>query len=152
MILFCFDLAQQEDDMLFGGYAPSLGGGRPTTAPDKRSVRFADDIGFDVNDNDEMDKMLSQRRPKTAPAKNNMTSDYLDSSLEESMSRELFNSKNGKGMNKKNSIENFEDDDDKRQSTKAASKTNVDHNKKEESSINSKSSKGIISYQLFLTL
>ena len=104
----CFDSVQEEDDMQFGGYAPSLGGGgdgRPTTAPDKRSVRFADDLGFDINDNDDADKLLSQQsRPKTAPAKNNTTSDYLDSPLEKSMSRDLFDNKKNP-RNKKNIFE-----------------------------------------------
>ena len=132
--------------MQFGGYAPSLSGGgdgRPTTAPDKRSVRFADDLGFDINDNDYADKMLSQqRRPKTAPATNNTTSDYLDSSLEESMSRDLFDNKKNP-RNKKNI---FDEDKDEKQSTKeneTKNKINSDLSKKEGSSINSKSKKGI---------
>lgn len=95
--------------------------------------------------NDDVDKMLSQqRRPKTAPAKNDMSSGYLDSSLEESMSQKLFNSKNGGGRNKKNLKTNFEEGDDEKQSTKENdSKTNADHNSKKGSSTNSESKKGI---------
>ena len=148
----CFDSVQEEDDMQFGGYAPSLGGGsdgRPTTAPDKRSVRFADDLGFDINDNDDADKLLSQQsRPKTAPAKNNTTSDYLDSPLEKSMSRDLFDNKKNP-RNKKNI---FDKDEDEKRSTKEneiKNKINSDHNKKEGSSINSKSKKGINTFVLY---
>ena len=102
--------------MQFGGYAPSLGkgsnnssGGRPTTAPsfsdnNRRSVRFAGDLGLDDDDDDDdiNTAMTSQRgRPKTAPAasgnksrnNNNNTNDLLNSSLEDSMNRELFNKK-----------------------------------------------------------
>lgn len=56
--------ASPDKEMQFGGYSPSVGGAkeRPTTAPNKRSVRFADELGFD-----ELDFSLNDSRPSTAP-------------------------------------------------------------------------------------
>ncbi|XP_066919700.1 fas-binding factor 1 homolog [Clytia hemisphaerica] len=86
---------KEADDVLFGGYAPTVGAGeRPTTAPDKRSVRFADDLGLDLNDEKES-------RPKTAPSRK--TSDLFDSSLDESFSKDFFG-----GVRKKNTDKNKE--------------------------------------------
>ena len=162
----CFILSteqQENDDIQFGGYAPSLGGGsgRPTTAPNKRSVSFADDLGFDEGDDD---GIMSQR-PKTAPpAKNNRpknlsssvnnSSDFLDSSLEESMSRELFKNsstsksgglgeRNRKTSKKKNFVEE-KDENDSPKENETASKTKIDvDNKNKGDSSTSKNKKGI---------
>ena len=69
------------------------GGERPTTAPDKRSVRFADDLGLDLNEENES-------RPKTAPSRKTIQSrgsDLFDSSLDESFGKDFFS-----GVRKKN--------------------------------------------------
>ncbi|XP_065065878.1 fas-binding factor 1-like isoform X1 [Rhopilema esculentum] len=52
----------REKEVKFGGYSPSVGVTRPTTAPNKRSVRFADELGFD-----ELDFSFSESRPSSAP-------------------------------------------------------------------------------------
>jgi len=54
----------REKSVAFGGYSPSVGGAmeRPISAPSKRSVRFADELGFD-----ELDLSLNDSRPSTAP-------------------------------------------------------------------------------------
>ena len=60
----------REKEFQFGGYSPSIGGstptdgrGRPTTAPNRRAVRFADELGLD--DNDFLSS--SDNRPRSAP-------------------------------------------------------------------------------------
>lgn len=88
-----------DDDLLFGAYAPSVGGNnnnRPTTAPDRRSVHFADDLGLDLNDDS------ADGRPSTAPEKKktSASADFLlDSSLDESTGKDFFS----KVKQKKNS-------------------------------------------------
>lgn len=59
-----------EKDITFGGYTPSVGGTkeRPTTAPSRRTVRFADELGFD-----ELDVSLNESRPSTAPGSRRST-------------------------------------------------------------------------------
>ena len=54
----------RDKNVTFGGYSPSVGGAneRPITAPSRRSVRFADELGFD-----ELDFSLNDSRPSTAP-------------------------------------------------------------------------------------
>ena len=56
----------REKDIRFGSYSPSAGTSkdRPTTAPNRRSVRFADELGFDDLD---MSFPDSTSRPSTAP-------------------------------------------------------------------------------------
>ena len=54
----------KNEDVTFGGYSPSVGEAkeRPLTAPNKRSVRFADELGLDG-----LDLSLNDSRPSTAP-------------------------------------------------------------------------------------
>ena len=71
-------------DLQFGGYMPSSGNSRPSTAPNKRSVHFADELGLDGGDFPSEGK----GRPTTAPSRNqrNRTSSFdLESSLDESL-------------------------------------------------------------------
>ena len=54
-------VSPRDKDVKFGAYSPSVGG-RPTTAPNKRSVRFADELGFD-----DLDASQNESRPSSAP-------------------------------------------------------------------------------------
>ena len=70
--------------MTFGGYSPSIGSDdRPLTAPTSRGVRFADELGLDLDD--------SLTRPTSAPQQKQSKSNLktrdsisLESSLDES--------------------------------------------------------------------
>ena len=54
-----FNLVSKGEDKT--GYSPSIASDRPTTAPNRRSVRFADQLGIDL------DGSITDKRPITAP-------------------------------------------------------------------------------------
>lgn len=94
----------EQEELQFGGYTPSVGSGnnRPTTAPSSRSVRFADDLGLELDDS------FSATRPSSAPEKkkslrnrNKILGVELDSSLDESSSDWFSNAKKKGEKNEK---------------------------------------------------
>ena len=82
--IFVVGSPSRKSNLTFGGYSPSIGSGdRPLTAPTSRGVRFADELGLDLDD--------SLTRPTSAPQQKqnksnlkNRDSISLESSLDES--------------------------------------------------------------------
>ena len=82
--IFVVESPSRKSDLTFGGYSPSIGSDdRPLTAPTSRGVRFADELGLDLDD--------SLTRPTSAPQQKqnksnlkNRDSVSLELSLDES--------------------------------------------------------------------